>query len=127
VNAERSVSNPMAKPKDKLVQWQRLDEKKCQPCGEQSPYWSWMAGGREPEVEAPTEPPHDPQLDSVMDALNNGAEDLMSTKERQAFQLVIREGLTYSQAAKTMRVKSPTVHKLVERAAKKLRILASIH
>lgn len=130
MNVEQRENNPMAKHKEKLVQWQKLDEKKMRPCGERSPYWTWMAGSDAKEVdrlEAPAEPIYDAQLDSVMEALNNGAEDLMSTKERKAFQLVIREGQTFAQAAKHMKVKAPTVHKLVERAAKKLRILASIH
>lgn len=120
----------MAKHKEKLVQWQQLEERTIQPCGERSPYWAWMGLSNASEVDsipAPDDTPFDPQLDSVMEALNNGAEDLMSSKERKAFQLVVREGLSFTQASKIMKVKSPTVHKLVERAARKLRILASIH
>lgn len=119
----------MTKHKEKLVQWQHLDEIQRKPCGERSPYWSWMAVGNAEEVDSieSNDKVLDPQLESVMDALNNGAEDLMSPRERKAFQLVVREGKTFSQAAKSMRLKSPSVHKLVERAAKKLRILASIH
>lgn len=120
----------MAKRKDKLVIWQNVKEVRSKPCGEKSPYWSWMemtAAKEIDDIPAPAKPVYDAQLDSVLEALNDGAEDLMTAKERKAFQLIAREGKTYTMAAKTMRLPRGAVQQLVKRASKKLRILASIH
>jgi len=120
----------MAKRKDKLVLWQNVKEVRAKPCGEKSPYWSWMemtAAKEIDDIPAPSEPVYDAQLDSVLEALNDGAEDVMTAKERKAFQLIVREGKTYTVVAKLMHLPRGAVQQLVTRAAKKLRILASIH
>jgi DNA-directed RNA polymerase specialized sigma24 family protein len=79
------------------------------------------------DIPAPADPLYDGQLDSVLEALNNGAEDLMTAKERKAFHLVVRLGYNYPVAGKKMGLPRGAVQQLVVRAAKKLRILASIH
>lgn len=120
----------MAKRKDKLVIWQNVKEVRAKPCGEKSPYWSWMemtAAKEVDDIPAPEDPAYNAQLDSVLEALNNGAEDLMTAKERKAFHLVVRMGYNFPTAGKKMRLPRGAVQQLVIRAAKKLRILASIH
>lgn len=69
----------------------------------------------------------DDALDAVIEALNAGVERKLSRQERQAFQLVVREGKTLSKAALLMTSESgqaiakQTVRTYVLRAADKIR------
>ena len=107
--------------------------KKCKPCGEESPYWNWMAEhGMEGfnddflHTELVEKEPPVPELAAILDAINEGAEETMTPQERRAFQLVVREGMTHERAARKMRIDKSVVTRHVGRAIKKVRVLAMI-
>ena len=100
---------------------------KCKPCGESSPYWNWVddnATGDPDYVGVEDSKGADPLLQSVLDTLDEGGEQVLTKKQRIAFQLVVREGMTYRAAARTMRIPVSYAHDLVKAGAKKLRILS---
>jgi DNA-directed RNA polymerase specialized sigma24 family protein len=100
---------------------------KCKPCGESSPYWNWVTdheAGDSDYIATPDVKAVDPLLQSILDVLDEGGEQVLTPRQRKAFQLVVREGLSYRQAAKAMRVGVNAVYELVQAGARKLRILA---
>lgn len=100
---------------------------RCKPCGESSPYWNWMAdrGIGDPDSVGTEDVKHvEPLLQSILDVLDEGGEQVLTKRQRTAFQLVVREGLSYRAAAREMRVRVSTVHEFVQAGAKKLRILS---
>lgn len=105
----------------------RVVQKKIAPGS--SPYNDWVEeNGVEPELEAArlTEAQND-LLTDVLEALNAGAERKLSNQERRAFQLIVREGMSYTRAASIMAedtgrsVSKAAVQMYVKRAAKKIR------
>jgi DNA-directed RNA polymerase specialized sigma24 family protein len=128
-------------------------EQKCKPCGESSPYREWVDKygfaidpGRDrdehmerklpirlreaiakgdPDTLAVPEPENvDSLLQAILDVLDEGGEQVLTTKQRWAFQLIVREGLSYRETARKMRISVTAVVNLVKAGAKKLRILA---
>jgi DNA-directed RNA polymerase specialized sigma24 family protein len=61
------------------------------------------------------------ELDVALRALNAKAELLLTKKQRRAFQLVVREGITERDAAKKMACTYQAVQSLVKGAAVKIR------
>lgn len=124
----------------------------CKPCGESSPYQDWVASkgytltdeGREKFIahnkhnkfleavavcdpdtlEAPEVKQAEPLLQAILDVLDEGGEQVLTKKQQKAFQLLVREGLSYRATARQMRVSVRAVQDLVAAGAKKLRILA---
>lgn len=106
--------------------------KKCKPCGEESPYWNWMeerglTGFNDNTLitERVKEKPNE-ELSSILDAINEGAEETMTPQEKKAFQLVVREGMTQERAARKMHINQSAVSRYVNKAVKKVRVLAMI-
>lgn len=106
--------------------------KKCKPCGEESPYWNWMEergltdfNDETLHTERVKEEPSG-ELEAILDAINEGAEETMTPQERRAFQLVVREGMTNQKAAKKMRVTRQAVNLYLHTALEKVRVLAMI-
>jgi predicted DNA-binding protein (UPF0251 family) len=106
--------------------------KKCKPCGEESPYWNWMESrgltdfNNETLVAESAKDEPSTELSAILDAINEGAEETMTSQERRAFQLVVREGMTHERAARKMKIDRSVLTRNVGRAIKKVRILAMI-
>jgi DNA-binding CsgD family transcriptional regulator len=72
-------------------------------------------------------------IDALIVALQMGAENLLTDKERLAFQLIVREGRSYADTARIMTIKyqtkftRSTVQTKVNRAAKKIRAFCKGH
>lgn len=116
--------------------------RKCQPCGESSPYRDWVekrgflsgavptkiftavAKGDPDLMTAPEVKSQDPLLQVILQVLDEGGEKVLTRKQRKAFQLVVREGISYRVAAAQLKVSIRAVQDLVTAGAKKLRILA---
>jgi len=126
---------------------------KCRPCGSSSPYRDWVdkcgfvfaPGRQQDEYSDKVLSPHlreeiakgdpdtlpyiasetnDSLLQAILDVLDEGGEQVLTPKQRKAFQLIVREGLSYRETAKKMRVSVNAVVDLVKAGAKKLRILS---
>lgn len=63
------------------------------------------------------------ELDAILEVLEEGGEQVLSGKEKQAFQYVVREGYSLRDAAKLMNVSWHSVYTYVKRGARKLRVL----
>lgn len=63
------------------------------------------------------------ELIAILSVLDDGGEKILTPKQRRAFQLVVREGLSTRDAAKKMRCSYQNVQQFVESAAVKLRKL----
>lgn len=124
---------------------------KCKPCGESSPYREWVdsrglnpkglaqertypleltsrmfsevAKGDPDILPVPEARPSDPQLEAILSVIDEGGEQVLTPKQRKAFQLIVREGRSYRETAKAMKVNINAVQDLVKAGAKKLRIL----
>jgi DNA-directed RNA polymerase specialized sigma24 family protein len=86
-----------------------------------SPYWNYIKKNHcgEPVEANPdsipvSEPVPSDELQAVLDVLDEGGEQVLSPREKDAFQLVAREGRTYGEAATIM---STTYGKRISRAA----------
>lgn len=112
-----------------------MKERKCNPCGESSPYWKWVesSGKHFKDCETNECKAANPdilefkeksytgmELEAILEILDEGGEQILSDKQKIAFQLVVREGLSYGEAASKMRLKKQTVHEYVKSASKKL-------
>ena len=100
---------------------------KCKPCGSSSPYWNWVEENEaydSDSIAAPEPKKVEPLLQAILDVLDEGGEKVLTKQQKRAFQLVVREGLTYRAAAKEMKIKESSVYEFVQAGAKKLRILA---
>lgn len=111
------------------VKWKGnlMKVRKCRPCGESSPYNSWLdARGLSDldkrEFKEPKQ--NDPLLQAILDVLDDGGEKVLTPKQRKAFQLVVREGRSERIAARLMGISRSSLTDLVKAGAKKLRILA---
>ena len=127
-------------------------EIRCKPCGGSSPYFDWIerqgflhwsssqqdlhgrhltshireviAKGEPDTLPAPEPQPKEPLLEAILEVLDDGGEKVLTPKQKKAFQLIVREGVSYRKAAKILRVSIGAVQCLVAAGAKKLRILA---
>lgn len=127
-------------------------EIRCKPCRGRSPYQDWIQTygfvlegelrekflqngiGRhlideiakgDPDSIATVESQYiDSLLQAILDVLDEGGEQVLTPKQRRAFQLIVREGVSYRQTARMMRINVNAVQDLVKAGAKKLRILA---
>ena len=128
-------------------------EIRCKPCGGRSPYRDWVdkcgfvfspgrqqdeydehilsphmreaiAKGDPDTLTAPEEQLKDTLLEAILEVLDDGGEKVLTPKQRRAFQLIVREGVSYRETARKMRVNVNAVQDLVKAGAKKLRILA---
>lgn len=61
------------------------------------------------------------ELSILLHAINDGVEKLLTKKQRRAFQLIVREGITERQAAKKMRCSYQAIQSLVKSSAVKIR------
>ena len=125
---------------------------KCKPCGESSPYREWVerygfpllqtsqeefvqhgtmrhlreeiAKGDPDTMAAPEHKDPERLLQAILDVIDEGGELVLTPRQHKAFQMIVREGVSYGQTAKTMRITKHAVEDLVKAGAKKLRILA---
>jgi DNA-directed RNA polymerase specialized sigma24 family protein len=67
--------------------------------------------------------PLPPELEAILEIIDQGGEKVLSQREKKAFQLVVREGLSYRKAAAKMGCSFHSVEQYVKRAAVKLRKL----
>jgi DNA-directed RNA polymerase specialized sigma24 family protein len=115
---------------------------KCKPCGSTSPYWDWV--GEKGYVEgihdvhlieavAKGDPdilpfvesrPSSDLLDAILEVLDDGGEQVLTPRQREAFQLIVREGVSYRETARKMHVSIHAIQDLVQAGAKKLRVLS---
>lgn len=115
-----------------------MKTKKVRPCGESSPYWDYVrASGRNSlpdEIHEPLAANLDQlpekiskflplELEAILEILDEGGEQILSPREKSAFQLVVREGISYREAARKMGCSFHSVEQYVKRAALKLRKL----
>ena len=115
---------------------------KCKPCGSTSPYWDWVgekgyvegirdrhliesvAKGDPDILPAPEPGSNDPLLEAILDVIDEGGEQVLTKKQQRAFQLIVREGVSYRATARKLRISIHAVQDLITAGAKKLRILA---
>lgn len=106
-----------------------------------SPYWTWIkthpfknpqgAMASEPVLANPDMLPEWPlkeqseALDAILEVIDEGGEQVLSPREKKAFQLIVREGLSEREAAKRFRprISRRAVVTYVRRASVKLRKL----
>lgn len=115
-----------------------MKSKNVKPCGEASPYWNWVykfgrqtAEGDWEEfraanmdtVAAPEAPSLSPELYAILEVIDEGGEQILSKREKTAFTMVVREGLSFRHAARKMGCSFHSVEQYVKRAAVKLRKL----
>jgi DNA-directed RNA polymerase specialized sigma24 family protein len=127
-------------------------EIRCKPCGGSSPYFDWIerqgflhwsssqqdlhgkhltshireviAKGEPDTLAAPEEQTKEPLLEAILEVLDDGGEKVLTPKQQKAFQLIVREGVSYRATARKLRISVNAVADLVKAGAKKLRILA---
>lgn len=63
------------------------------------------------------------ELIAILEVLDEGGEQVLTKKQRRAFQLVVREGYTERDAALKMRCSQATLQEHIKLAVKKLRSL----
>jgi len=101
---------------------------KCKPCGGSSPYWDWIGENEaydSDSIAAPIPAVSSPLLQAILDVLDEGGEKVLTIPQKKAFQLIVREGLTYRAAAKELGIKESSLHQSMVLAIKKLRVLVS--
>jgi hypothetical protein len=101
---------------------------KCKPCGGSSPYWDWVGENEaydSDSIAAPVPAVSSPLLQAILDVLDEGGEKVLTVAQKKAFQLIVREGLTYRAAAKELGIKESSLHQSMALATKKLRVLVS--
>lgn len=117
----------------------KIKSKSCKPCGESSPYWDYVTNSREnfydgtikepieanPEIETETPIIKDPLLDAILEVLDEGGEQVLSKREKEVFQLLVREGLSQEKTAKKLGISRRACREHVKRIASKMRRLCS--
>lgn len=76
-----------------------------------------------PDLLGNTENTQSEELIAILTALDEGGEQVLTRKQRRAFQLVVRENKTEVEAAKMMNCSPSTLRGHVQDGAKKLRML----
>lgn len=116
---------------------QEIDVKAYRGSSERSPYQDFLSRkninleGFHPQAAALGDPdllpeniePVSDELEAILAVLNEGGLQVLSKQEREAFQLVVVEGLSEREAAKKMSCSRGTLQVYITRGSKKLRKL----
>lgn len=109
----------------KLVKFQKVREKNSKTTyrGHQIPFGDNETLEANPDQIAVEPTVQSEELIAILSVLDEGGEKVLTKKQRRAFQLVVREGMSTRDAAKRMHCKYQTVQGFVQSAAVKLRKL----
>jgi|WetSurMetagenome_2_1015567.scaffolds.fasta_scaffold659866_2 hypothetical protein len=95
-------------------------------------YWQYVGNGEDQRehplanpdsIAAPEEEERSEELLAILAVLDEGGENVLTKRERRAFQLIVREALPERVAAKKMHCAQSTIQEFVCKAAVKLRKL----
>jgi DNA-directed RNA polymerase specialized sigma24 family protein len=113
--------------RSRIVKQQNLSIKKSR-----LDYWNYVNRREDKQESILANPDLLPMIDeeerseellAILSVLDDGGEQILTPRERRAFQLVVREGLSERIAAKKMNCKQATIQEFVCKAAVKLRKL----